>query len=1025
MDNYKGFTPEQIDAITMDNNNIIVSAGAGSGKTTVLTKRVIRKLLEGTHINELLILTFTNNAAKHMKNKIREKIKNESSLKEELNLIDSAYITTFDSFAMSIVKKYHYLLNITPSIEVAPESLIKIKKEEILDDILNDLYKVEDKKFSKLIKDFCVKDDENIRDSILKIDDKLDLKPNKIEFIKDIDCLNINESISDFEKLLISKINEIKDLLNELSYEIEEDAFGKIKESLINLITKDAYNEIKDNLNISMPNLPNGSSDKAKSIKKKITDTKNELIKLCKYQDIDEIKRYIDSTKDYIEVIKDILIKLNERLDEYKFKNDLYTFNDIAKLSIKIVNDYDYVKEEIKSSFKEIMIDEYQDTNDLEEELISLISDNNVYMVGDIKQSIYRFRNANPYIFKRKYDLYRDNKHGIKIDLNKNFRSREEVLNNINKIFTKIMTDDFGGCDYINDGFMTFGKEDYNTLGKSDQNNDMEIFNYIYEKGDTFKREEIEAFIISNDIKDKVKNGYKVFDKDTGKFHDARYDDFTILMDRSTNFELYKKIFEYNGVPLTIYKDERITEDIVIELLKNLLLLIISIHDEVFDSNFKHYFISVMRSPLIEESDTNIFKFFKDNNFSDSSLYKKCLELSSKMDNYSNKEFINLVIDEFNFYENMIKLGSVGEYIVKIEYLVNLVDSFSNLGYNIKEFTKYLDDLINKDENIRFSLNKEEKDNVSIMTIHGSKGLEFNICYFSGLDVDFNIRDVYERFVYSDKYGIITPIFDEGIDSTIYRELYRNNYLKEEISEKIRLFYVALTRAKCKMIFVTDNYDTINNSSDWIKLSYKSFKDMLVSVNLNSYVTNIDINSLNISKDYNLIKNKNYLDYIDKVSDKLDIKEINIPNKVLKKETYSKRVNKLISKSEKENMVYGSKIHRILEEMDFKCPNYDGLDIDLKNKISNLINKLDLDCDIYKEYEFMDIKDNKINHGIIDLMLVYDNKVNIIDYKLKNIDDENYIKQLNGYREYISKKLNKETNCYLYSIIDDSLLEIK
>jgi ATP-dependent helicase/nuclease subunit A len=133
----------------------------------------------------------------------------------------------------------------------------------------------------------------------------------------------------------------------------------------------------------------------------------------------------------------------------------------------------------------------------------------------------------------------------------------------------------------------------------------------------------------------------------------------------------------------------------------------------------------------------------------------------------------------------------------------------------------------------------------------------------------------------------------------------------------------------------------------------------------------------------------------------------------------------LVSKDEKENMVYGTKIHRILEEIDFKCPNYDGLDIDLKNKISNLIDKLDLNCDIYKEYEFMDIKDNKINHGIIDLMLVYDNEVNIIDYKLKNIDDDNYIKQLNGYREYISKKLNKETNCYLYSIIDGNLLEIK
>ena len=171
--------------------------------------------------------------------------------------------------------------------------------------------------------------------------------------------------------------------------------------------------------------------------------------------------------------------------------------------------------EELKNYFKEIMIDEYQDTNDLQEEFISMISDNNVYMVGDIKQSIYRFRNANPYIFKNKYDNYSISKTDMKIDLNKNFRSRNEVLDNINVIFNLIMDDVIGGANYLKEHQMIFGNNAY-LKEELSHSNDMEIYQYCYDKEVGFTKEEIEAFIIARDILDKYNNKQQVFDKDTG-----------------------------------------------------------------------------------------------------------------------------------------------------------------------------------------------------------------------------------------------------------------------------------------------------------------------------------------------------------------------------------------------------------------------------------------------------------------------------------------------------------------------------
>ena len=258
------WTKEQLEAIQKDKSNIIVSAGAGSGKTAVLSERVIRKVKEGVHVNELLLLTFTNNAAKEMKERIRSKLKKEG-LTEELKLIDSAYITTFDSYALSILKKYHYKLNISKDVKIVDSDLINYKKEEYLDTIFEEYYESNDKLFLKLINDFCEKDDKDIRKSILSISSKLDLLIDLDDYLNNYNYYD-ESVLDDYNKLLLNKVNNIKILMYNLEFYTEGDFNDKLNEVLKGLISSSDYESIKSNLDIKLPTLRN-AEDIAKNYK--------------------------------------------------------------------------------------------------------------------------------------------------------------------------------------------------------------------------------------------------------------------------------------------------------------------------------------------------------------------------------------------------------------------------------------------------------------------------------------------------------------------------------------------------------------------------------------------------------------------------------------------------------------------------------------------------------------------------------------------------------------------------------------
>ncbi len=1017
-------TEEQRQAVYEEGSNIIVSAGAGSGKTAVLSKRVLRKVQDGVDIRKILVLTFTNEAALEMKNRIRDLLE-ENNFKEALELIDSAYITTFDAYALAIVKKYHYLLNISKNIGIVDSSIMELEKIRVIEQVFQSLYEEKDEDFLKLIGDFTTRDDEIIKDAILNIKKSLDLKYDKKEYLDSyIDKFysdNYIDSILEEYFLYIKDLClEVEDNLYSLEDLLDEELYIKVYDTYSKLIKPKTYEDIykvKELGRVQFRNI----SEEAIEIKENLKNVAKEIMELTEYSK-EELKEQYKSTLGYVRAIIRVINLVNERLEEYKRENEAFEFLDIANMAIKIVSENKEIKEELKNYYNEILIDEYQDTNDLQEIFISNIENNNVYMVGDIKQSIYRFRNANPKIFKEKYDNYAKNIKGKKIDLFKNFRSRKEVLDNINEIFDLIMTDEIGSVNYNNNHEMIYGNLDYLKYGDNGYDNNLEIFKYNNEDK-KYSNLEIEAFTIARDIIKKVENKYQVYDFKTKSLRDAKYSDFCIILDRNKTMNTYKKIFLYLNIPMDVYKDDNLVMANDILIIKNIIGLILKIKNEEYDTEARYYFVSIARSFVGNLSDVLIFNYINENTYFKSEIYEKCKIIVKDIDNMTPVMLYERILKDFNFYENLITVGDIEGAIIRLDALGDLIKVAEDLGFTIRDFKDYLENILNNNFEIRYKEAKSSLNCVKIMNIHKSKGLQFPICYFAGYLESFNLGDLTNRFMFDKNYGIITPFYKDGIGTLFTKTLVKRNYLKEEISEKIRLLYVALTRAQEKMIMVVPEFKNPKKQKGAIReavgLKYRSFYDIMasISLNLSKYIKYVDINSLDISKDYEYGKFKNYEISGDDTS--IDFRNLQIDSKLILNKRASKSIKNIITKEEALVLEYGTKMHEMLELTDFKKSSSNKYINNLKNNFS-----MD-DAVIYKELEFI-FEDEEIEyHGIIDLMLEYNDEIKIIDYKLKNIDDTEYNKQLNVYYKYIRSVSNKKISLYLYSIMDNRIREVE
>nr|MCR5786343.1 UvrD-helicase domain-containing protein [Acholeplasmatales bacterium] len=727
----------------------------------------------------------------------------------------------------------------------------------------------------------------------------------------------------------------------------------------------------------------------------------------------------------------------------------------IARMSIQLLENNKDICEEVKNQYKEILIDEYQDTSDMQEKFMSLISHDNLFMVGDIKQSIYRFRHANPNNFKEKYDTYdklyeEDNEHqgkvknklidfknakGLRIDMTQNFRSRSEVLNNINNMFSVIMTQDHGDARFEESHQMIYGG--LYTEKEANRDYNMKILNYDKKEASSFNNDEIEAFIVAQDILKRIKNKQTVqynIDKDTKGLRPIEFKDFCIICDRSKEFKTLEAVLQHFNIPVSINKNEDVTESsllsTVFSIIKGISLTYL-LHNEVKNNaSYWHAVLSIYRSFLLKDkySDNYTFDIVMSKNL-DNEVSIKLKELANLIDEYSNTQIYNTALESFNFFKELNKVGSINKSMHEVEYIFNMIESLSKMGYHFTTISDYIDDTLNSDSNLNYSLDHSDDPGVKIMNIHKSKGLEFAVCYFLDLDHGPNLEDCKHDYGFDSDYAIYLPAFvkddnSEGLRKTAQAIL--NNYYSEKatLSERIRLFYVALTRAKEEMVLVYPKIEL--NELKLMPNKITKFSELINMYRLSSgYPTiDVDIKTINLTHDY--MDNNKEINIKD--NGPYSYKTYSFDSNVVETSHISKTINEITDESTRFILEYGSKFHEVMESIDFKNPDLSKIDLEFKDKVTDILNN-DLMKNIskantYHEHEFV-FEDNNVKyHGIIDLLAVYDDHVDIIDYKLSNAEHEEYKRQLAIYKEYVKRHTDLPINCYLLSLNQNKIKKV-
>lgn len=1034
--------------------DVLVSAGAGSGKTQVLTSRVT-DLIVNKHIKptNLLVLTFTNAAAAEMKARVRLMLEEDGTNPDAISELEQAYITTFDSFNLSMCKKYFYALNISPNLSICDSSSMRMKKIEILNSILDKLYEKKDSKLLEYLNHFTDKKDNELVKKLLILINSIDKKEDSITYLKEYDnnffsddsCNKLKKAYFDF---LNDMVNHLIDNLNQLESQMGDPKKIEIVDEIISSLSTHEYDKVKSVIQMDLPRKSQKCDTDDFSVCRAVC--KEEMKNIASYYSYDNeddcIKEY-KSSYNTISLFKEILIDYYMQIEAYMHEYGIYEFNDIQKLAIKLVKENPNIALSMKNQFKEILIDEYQDTSDLQESFISYFKNDNRFMVGDIKQSIYRFRNANPNIFKDKYESYiaitKDNypsckasfkdECGYLIDMNQNFRSRSEVLDDINMMFSSLMTSKVGDADYKESHQMKFGLTLYNDMQCSEEKGfNCDFITYPYDsKTAPADIDYYEGYIIAKDILSKV-GKYDVYSKANKCFKKATFDDFCIILDRQDHFQVFKQILEYYHIPVVINADQNIKESYQSMVAINCLKLINYHYLKEFNSDYYHALSSVLRSFLYEMPDDEILQIVSNHNL-DNVASKIARELSYDVGKTDNKNIFIRSLNDFGFYKNVIKLDGVDEALHEVEFFAGKLTDLAKMGYDFSSSVEFLSDMISSNNDIKYALDVSSNHGVRMMNIHKSKGLEFPICYFADFNHDYNKDNISSSVGLNSEYGIYCPVYANGVKPTIVKTLNDDMWTRQTVSERLRLFYVALTRAREKMIFIRTK-DKISDAKD--PSSHKCFGDYFDyilehtpkvfknKIELNEdYFSDLDVKKIS-QKKYNLeLESHNEIKY-----------ENNSINLDLVSEGHiSKRIGHIIDEKTQNLLESGTRYHEILEMLDFKDP-YNSLEsLNLSQSDKEVIKRV-LDMDLFKnisesktyhEYEFKYMLDLSEYHGIIDLLVVYNDHVEIIDYKLKNFDDEAYDRQLGLYYSFIRSKTDLPIDCYLLSIIDATYRKVE
>ncbi len=1086
------FTDEQWQAIHLESSDIIVSAGAGSGKTSVLTERVIHHLLKGHPITSLLILTFTKAAALEMKVRIRKALKKEiengqTILKDELERLDAAHINTFDGYCLYLVKTYNSVLGISKQIEIGDPIIFDIAKSTIMEDLFDRRFKDHDPDFEAYLKTYTTKNSKLLAEQVTVLNDLL-MKENLGDGF-----FSTYSDTYETEDYLEMVLNDQSDELNRLQIALNKallEMMDADTESPEAKTTKDLWMTLvgAHSKALSYDDFHEAISKKTSlTFARKILDSDKEILKpyrerikatleameqIC-YQSKEDNARALRSIRPHIHTLLDLTKSFRDQYRRYQDQHHIYDFQTIQMLSIKILKEHPSIQKEVKASFHEILVDEYQDTSTLQNDLIDAISNNNVFMVGDIKQSIYGFRDAVPKLFLDKYHAYERHDHpGTKIDLTKNFRSRKSIIDGLNALFSVTMDTHVGGVTYDDSQALSYGNKAYDVHALSDAQyglslyriNDPDILGqhqmHMKTTGGSLRElrsEDMHAQVIAHDILTKINQGFMVFDKDLGELRPCQFDDFVILVDRKKEFTNYKNIFESHQIPLYPHSDRPFIENDDIMVMKSLLQLLECYMDQTYANiHFRHAFASLFRSFLFNLEDEVIVKallkihtkrldVIHDAKAFDHPVIDRALDTLKAIAKDAATEPIDRIMTRlvlaFDIIERAIALGQTEAVEQRILYLIKKAASLSHLNYHLSDLLDYFDHIIDHNLDIEYSGgSKLQKGMCNIMTIHKSKGLEFPVVYYPMLFLKWH-KNKSQNIYFDRRYGIIIKAFEEGLVDTSPKHLMHLKAHREHVSEHLRLLYVALTRAREMAIVILSSPEEGRISHairhDVLDLeqreSYACFQDILDSVfgNINAHHQTIPYDPQIFNTNHMTTQKKIVLP--DHDSGSLSYHELKAFEKVTKTARYSASGLTRLSAHDLKMMRLGTRLHHILELIDFKQ--------DVTEEIHRYASSFEeasmlmpivswpmiahaQSGKVYKEFEFATQEGDTFKHGVIDLLIETEDTFYLIDYKLHETDKDSYMKQVRGYMGYIASLSDKHVKGYLYSILKQDLIEV-
>ncbi len=898
------YTMEQQRVIDTHGCNLLVSAAAGSGKTAVLVERIVKMVSDEAHpvdIDRLLVVTFTNAAAAEMRERISSAI-GEKLIKEPENehlqrqaaLLHNAQITTIDSFCLFVIRNHFHTIGLDPGFRIADEGELKLLRNDVLGEVLEECYQKGEESFLYAMEYFSTGSRDNaVEEAVLKLYDFAMSNPFPEEWLhqrKDDYAVSEDTTAAFLElgwlKSLMEKVSlSLHSLIDQIGYCIricgEPDGpymYGELleqeKEQLERLVRAENYEECASLFSaVSFGRLSSkkdvtvsaAKRELVKGIRTKVKERVQEIGKNYFAQSTEGVIRQMSVCRKAVCALVDLTLQFKEAFDKTKRDKNLLDFDDIEHFALSILlcrTEEDRIEPtetalEYRDYFTEILIDEYQDSNFVQEYLLSAISGEaqghfNRFMVGDVKQSIYKFRLARPELFMEKYNTYDEESGGdtVRIDLHKNFRSREEILISTNAVFSQVMQKELGGIVYDEKAALYPGAS-YPKLSDTENSdssdgfhvdNDTEILlftgqdvsqNAEQRDAATDLTEEVsmkrqEAYGIAGRIKQLV-TSFQVTDAETGAMRKASYKDIVILLRTTTGWdEEFKQVLEEEGIPVHVTsKTGYFAATEIQELLHFLRILDNPMQDiplyGVLHSYFggfseeeiasvkaafpkKRYLYDAMKEYAEGGDAENASTDMAD------ALCQKLQAFLNRVEKYRNMavympvhELLQTIIREYAYLSYVAAKPGGNRRRANVEMLLVRAADYEKISYyGLYHFLRYIEELEKYDVDYgEANLQDENADVVRIMSIHKSKGLEFPICFVAGLAKSFNMRDAAGHLVMDVEMGIGVDYVDAGLRVTS-RNL-RRNFLalilrQENLAEELRILYVAMTRAKEKLI---------------------------------------------------------------------------------------------------------------------------------------------------------------------------------------------------------------------------------